>query len=364
MAKTTKTRLRATWLSVHKWIGLLLAVLIIPVSLTGSALVWSDSLDALFEPQRHEAVGPALHPTSFYARAAARELPSGERLSGLRFDAGGAPVVATALQSASDGRRGRTTLWIDPRDGRLIERSSGNRGLVQVMHVVHGSLMVPGWGRPIVGGVGVFMLISCLTGLWLWWPLNGNVRTGFRWKRRKTFNANLHYMTGFWVLVPLAMLSFTGAWISFPGLFSQFETRPPAGANLPAARAIPLEQPLTPIDAAVASARPFAAGPLASIAWPTDQKAVWRISFAAHAGNADVFVDDATGHASPPAPPAPATLARTMRRWHDGTGMGLGWQIMIFLGGIIPALLSITGLVIWWRARAPRQRARDARRLA
>ena len=33
------------------------------------------------------------------------------------------------------------------------------------------------------------------------------------------------------------------------------------------------------------------------------------------------------------------------------------------LGGIIPALLSITGIIIWWRARKPRQKAKDYQRL-
>jgi uncharacterized iron-regulated membrane protein len=31
--------------------------------------------------------------------------------------------------------------------------------------------------------------------------------------------------------------------------------------------------------------------------------------------------------------------------------MGPVWQTIIFLGGIIPAILSITGLVMWWRSR-------------
>ena len=44
------------------------------------------------------------------------------------------------------------------------------------MHVLHGSMMMPGWGRPIVGWVGVFMFVSCLTGIWLWWPLSGQRR--------------------------------------------------------------------------------------------------------------------------------------------------------------------------------------------
>jgi uncharacterized iron-regulated membrane protein len=41
---------------------------------------------------------------------------------------------------------------------------------------------------------------------------------------------------------------------------------------------------------------------------------------------------------------------------------GAAWQIAIFLGGLIPALLSVTGTVIWWRFRAPRARAAAYRR--
>ncbi len=41
---------RRTWFQVHKWLGLLLAVLIVPVSLSGAALVWHDALDRLVHP--------------------------------------------------------------------------------------------------------------------------------------------------------------------------------------------------------------------------------------------------------------------------------------------------------------------------
>ena len=169
MAKTTKKKLRAAWLSVHKWIGLLLAVLIIPVSVTGSALVWRDAIEAKMEPQRHAAIAPAALPPSAYAEAATRSLADGQSLTALRFDRAGGPVVATATAPATDGGRPeRATLYLDPRDGRLIDRSAGSEGIMQAMHVLHGSLMVPGWGRTIVGWVGVFMFLSCLTGIWLW----------------------------------------------------------------------------------------------------------------------------------------------------------------------------------------------------
>src|SRR5215203_3761861 len=96
LAKTGKKQLRAFWLQIHKWIGLTLAILIIPICLTGSALVWHDWLDARLEPQRHAVVGPASLPASAYEASARGALAEGERLSELRFNKDGAPVVASA----------------------------------------------------------------------------------------------------------------------------------------------------------------------------------------------------------------------------------------------------------------------------
>ena len=363
MAKTTKKQLRALWLQVHKWIGLTLAVLIIPLSVTGSALVWHDWLDAQLEPQRHQAIGEASLPPSAYVSAASAALGPDERLTSLRFNDEGKPVVAVAQKAAEGaGRPERTNYWLDPRDASLIDQASANAGVVRAFHVLHGSLMIPGgWGRTIVGWVGVFMFVSCLSGIWLWWPLAGGFGSGLRWKRRNTLNANLHYMTGFWILIPLAMLSFTGAWISFPGVFGAFESGParagPGGGR--GGPSQPLAETRTSADAALAAAMPLSAGTLRSIAWPTDKEAEWTIQFDTGGAPAEIKVADADASALPPEPPQPETLARTMRRWHDGTDMGPLWQVVIFLGGIIPALLSVTGILIWWRARKAR-RARAA----
>ena len=52
-----------------------------------------------------------------------------------------------------------------------------------------------------------------------------------------------------------------------------------------------------------------------------------------------------------------AGIARTMRKWHDGTDMGIIWQAVIFIGGLIPAILGITGITMWLRSRRWRGRA-------
>ncbi|MGZ8360164.1 MAG: PepSY domain-containing protein, partial [Allosphingosinicella sp.] len=129
-----------------------------------------------------------------------------------------------------------------------------------------------------------------------------------------------------------------------------------------AMRARPLERTAMSVDSAFAAARGQAAGAPVSIAWPTDQAPEWKFGFAREGGPAEVEVDDASGEATPPRPPRPETRARLMRRLHDGTGLGAVWQTIIFLGGIIPAALSVTGIIMWLRSRGWRARLNSKRR--
>lgn len=350
----SKVELRNLWFSVHKWIGLLLAVLVIPISITGSTLVWHDWLDAQLNPQRYAVSGPATFPPARYVEAAQAVLGPDERVASLRYPEGGeGPVVVGAAQAKpgrSAGPPQRTNVYLDGATARVLDKAGSNEGAVRVLHRLHGSLMVPGMGRQIVGWVGIAMLVSSLTGLWLWWPLSGSVTRGFRWKRRPQLDANLHHQFGFWVCVPLAMLSLTGAWISFPAFFGPLVGEKAAARPAPGSA---LAEPLRQVnDIAL-----MAGAPPVSITWPTDKSPVWKVAL--EQGEAEIA--DASG-AVTTRPPKPETIARTMRRWHDGTGMGTVWQVVIFLGGIIPAALAVTGVTMWVGSR--KWRKRPARTLA
>jgi uncharacterized iron-regulated membrane protein len=365
MATRSNHRLRQLWFQVHKWLGLTLALLIIPVSLTGAALVWHDALELALNPERQTDARPILD-ASVYASAAQRYAAPGEKLLSLEYPEDRGAIVATLARPASGaGRPVRTILHLDPADARLLDKSASNEGLVHVMHVLHGSLMVPGVGRQIVGWIGIAMLLSSLTGLWLWWPVKGSVRRGFRWRRQPTTSGNLHHQGGFWIALPLAVLSFTGAWISFPAFFAQL-SGDPAGPS-PAERArrmavAPLVETRIDANTAVAAAQPHApTGPLTRITWPTEREPKWKISFSREGGPAEVQVDDPTSAVTLPKPPQAETTARLMRRVHDGTGMGTIWQVIIFLGGIIPAVLAVTGILMWLNMRR-RARAMQGRR--
>jgi uncharacterized iron-regulated membrane protein len=347
----TNIELRNLWFSVHKWIGLLLAILIIPISFSGAALVWHDWLDAQLNPARYAVSGPATLPPARYVEAARAVIGPQERVATLRYpEHGEGPVMVIAIPADPKLVKGppqRTSVYLDGATAKVLDKTNMNQGAVRLLHALHGSLTVPGVGRQIVGWVGVAMLVSSLSGLWLWWPVTGSVRRGLRWKRRPQLDANLHHQLGFWVCIPLAMLSFTGAWISFPTFFGPLigEKTPPR--NPPTAV---LATPALDVNDVALSA---GAQPI-SIAWPTQKSPVWKVGL--ERGEAEVA--DATGVVTRK-PPRPETFARTMRRWHDGTGMGPIWQIVIFLGGLIPVALAVTGVTMWiatrrWRKGAGR----------
>jgi uncharacterized iron-regulated membrane protein len=368
----TKIGLRKLWFQVHKWIGLILAILIIPLCLTGSALVWDQALDHVLNPQRYATTaGPALSPDKL-AAAAQAALKPGERIASIRMPSdAGDPVIAASGPTPSKvpGPAPRTNVYLDPATGRVLEASNSRSGPVMVMHLIHGSLMLPGVGRQIVGWIGVAMLISSISGIWLWWPTVGSWIRGLRWRRHRNLDTNLHHLMGFWISIPLFVLSLTGAWIAFPQFFGPLvgeNSRPMGfGADRAAmAKAKPLPAPATALGTASASALALTPGNITQITWPTDYKAQWQFMIKPAKGKpATIAVDDATGAASitPGMDRGQAGIARLMRQIHDGTGMGIVWQAIIFLGGLLPAALAVTGIIMWWRARGWRAQLQENR---
>ena len=355
----TKLAMRRAWFQVHKWIGLILAILIIPLSLSGAALVWHQPIDRALNPARYAVSGDAMLAPDAYVAAARGALGPTERIATLTMPEGHGPVVVAAAVVGAAARPGppqRTMIYLDPPTARVLARVAGNAGIMRTIHMLHGSLLLPGVGRAIVGWIGIAMAVSCFTGLWLWWPTVGRWTRGFRWRRHRDTDANLHHLLGFWVALPLFMLSLTGAWIAFPSFFGALvgQAGPRGGGDRgDRGRALPLAAPAEPIATVVAQASAVSPGELRSIAWPTDRSPDWTVALA-HGDDkrpAEVKVADDTGSAVTAPVRRDGGIARLMRRLHDGTGMGPVWQVLIFLGGILPAVLAVTGIIMWWRSR-------------
>ncbi len=363
---TPLARLRRLWRDVHLWIGVGLLIALVPLSLSGSILVWHDALDHALYAERYAVSGPeASQPITTYAAAARGAFSGRATLTEIRLpQKAGDPVVAVGRLAGPPGAGGRPrtlNAWIDPPTGRVLASSELARSFTMILHRVHGSLMIPDIGRKVVGWLGWAMFASCATGLWLWWPRRGGLAVALRWRRGSETLFNLHHLIGFWVCLPLAVLSLTGVYISFPetsrAVFgvAQPQTPRPGG---PGRFAPPVAQPRLTLEAAVAKAVAFVPpAQVTRIAVPIIGKApAWKISLKAAGGEParEIQIIDRTGEIKvAPAGPqgGPDPLSRLMRAVHDGAGMGVIWQTVIFLTGIAPAILAVSGVVMWLRRR-------------
>ena len=351
-----KVKWRRTWFQVHKWIGLVLAIAVIPLSLSGAALVYDDALDQLVSPARYAVSGEARLAPDAYAAAAAARLAPGERVAQLRWPEGEGPVIVAAAGAAAQVRPGppvRTMVWLDPATARVLDQGSSAAGLLRFVHVLHGSLQIPGVGRTIVGLIGVAMMVSAFTGLWLWWPATGRVVRGFRWRRRPFLDGNLHHLLGFWIALPLFVLSLTGAWIAFPGVFGALTgAAAPRGPDRSVqARARPVAATRLTAAAATARAAALLPGPVRSITWPTERKPDWTVQIGAGRGRAVSVADDDGVAALAREPAGQGGTMRLVRGLHEGSVGGPVWRVVVFVSGLVPAVLAVTGVIMWWRMR-------------
>src|SRR5262245_42684381 len=100
MAMIRRGRLRQLWWTVHRWIGLGLMVVLIPIAVSGALLVYHDEFDALLNPKRWTVTGAEVaDPSSHYLASASKVLATNEQLTGIRYPAGpGLPVRVLVRQ--------------------------------------------------------------------------------------------------------------------------------------------------------------------------------------------------------------------------------------------------------------------------
>jgi len=371
MTHSLSARLRRLWLDVHLWIGVGLLVVLAPLSLSGSYLVWHDPIDRALHAERYATTGEGQAPMASYEAAAKAAFGQRALLSQIRLpQKPGDPVVALGRIPGPPGPGGRPrtlNAWIDPPSGKVLAVDEVARGLSMTLHRLHGTLLIPDVGRKVVGWLGWAMFVSCATGLWLWWPRHGGFLQALRWRRGASQLFNLHHMLGFWICLPLAVLSLTGVIISFPQTAERLvggkPAAPQAGVAFQRSRnAPPLAYPATALPTALAAAAAARPGEqVAAVTWPqTGERPAWRVEFRGKGpAAAPVSIDDRSGKARPAraggGQPQRSPFALWSRKIHDGTDMGRLWQAVIFLGGLAPTVLSLTGLVMWLRRRARRR---------
>ncbi|MES2256654.1 MAG: PepSY-associated TM helix domain-containing protein [Pseudomonadota bacterium] len=378
---------RRLMFQVHMWIGLILGLLLAILGISGSILVYDNAILDMMAP-RAAAVGAPL-PLEKIAEVARTTVGRGQMQITLPREPGEAVSVRVTQprvgEGAREGRRearaeGRaegprraaegppagpqrqtaTQIFIDPVSGAVLgTQKAGLPPALMFVHQLHGNFLMGREGRQFVGWLGVAMLLLGVTGLVLWWPKRGQWKYAFLVRRTATglrFHRELHAATGIWIFVVFMIVSFSGVVIAFPAAFGM------AGGGQPGRAAFNLRE--GPEIAAVAGATAISAedaiamarkalpnATVTGISLPSRPDRTVMVNMEAKVGvGATVYIDPWRGRIVATRDPS-ASLMAWQRPLHQGSGLGVIWQALVFLSGLVPALFVFTGVVMWLKKR-------------
>lgn len=415
--------IRPVLVLLHRWTGLAIAAFLLMSGATGAVISWDHALDEWLNPHLHEArvAGPALASPALVRIVEARD-PRGQ-VTYVPLAAAPGESISFFVEPRLDPATGRlhrlgyNQVFVEPATGAELGRREWGavwpvtrETAVSFLYRLHYTLHLPAmwgedrWGLWLMGAVALVWTLDCLVGLSLTLPVRKAARAdrapaverqlarGWRarwapaWKVKAggspyRISFDLHRASGLWTWALLVVIAFTGfsqnlsreVFLPVLSLVSR-PTPDPIGSRPPEAR--PVEPVLdTAAVAETAGAEGRARGwaaPVGAVGYARSV-GVYAVGFfapggehgAAGAGPATLFYDARDGRLLGDRRPWAGTAAdifvQAQLPLHSGRILGLPGRVLISLMGIVVALLSVTGIVIWWRKRAARVAARGRR---
>lgn len=372
-----RKRLRGLWLNLHRYLGLVLGFPLALIGLSGSIIVFGWQLDEWLNSDltRVEVPhGAGVRPLTEIVAATKAYLPThASQIDWLTFSIHTDKAIrfSYSLPPSRDGY----DLFVDPYTAKVIGQRlwgdfsaccSWHGPLMAVIYRFHDSFLLGEVGQKIVGGIGLLMLLSLVSGLLLWWPSPEKWRSAFSMKahpspQRLAFD--LHKIIGVSSLTVMAVLLFTGVYMNFPeqsreivNHFSRLTVEPDHF------KSIPRGLPAISVDQAVKLARGyFPNGTPASLALPTAPDGVYGFNF--EGGDEvtpslpehSVVIDQYSGALLYKTDSTQKTAGDKFHAWqfglHSGQALGLPGQLLVLVCGLAPGLLYITGFIRWLQKR-------------
>jgi uncharacterized iron-regulated membrane protein len=370
-----QARWRRRWLTVHRWIGLTVGLLFVLLGLTGSLLVFDHAIDEWLNPSLLLTKGsgerlPISEVTreaeTAYLAAHPGRPATAAAVSSPRTDDG---VWTAWFMSGTETTPAWTMVYVDPYSGDVTGQRVWGTDLMGTVYRLHYTLLGGEFGAIIVGVAGIVLMISIASGVWLWWPLWKNGwRAAFAVRRGRRFNYDLHKTLGIGGAPILLVVAFTGVYMNLPSLINPLidlvskRTEHAEGITSNAAAAT------APIAAerAIAIARDaFPDATFDHFHPPQAKDGTYEIGLRQPGepqtsfGATQVIIDQYTGRVLAVRDSRQLTAGDDFVAWqfplHNGEAFGLAGRLVVFASGIAPAVLYVTGVMLWWRRRRPRR---------
>jgi uncharacterized iron-regulated membrane protein len=371
--KSIRQKLRASFLWLHRWIGIISGTVVLIVALTGCIYVFEEEIRNTFQHKFYYVnnVGVEKLALQNIQEIAQKQLDKKDKIKSIRIkevhDA--AYIVATEKDKL---------IAINPYTGEVIGVKNTKRDFLSVVLQLHRTLLLGKVGKQIIKWNVALFFVLCISGLVLWWPKQKKLfkkaaTIHFRTKNKKLFNWELHSVLGFYSVFFLLLISFTGMIFAFDGIKDLLKM----ATNAPIGKGGKGEKVKIKPDSVVTfhlqttydSLKTSYAGTTETfIIYPKDSNEALRITlqypYAVVRKQNQFFINPYSGNIEKKMLykdyKTYDNIIRSNYQLHTGNipTLGLGSKILFFLVSLFAASLPITGFIIWWgRGRKSKETA-------
>ncbi|ASU38880.1 iron-regulated protein [Herbaspirillum sp. meg3] len=398
---------RQTFVLLHRWTGLAIAFFLVVASLTGTLLAFEDELEVWLAPQLHvalpasrKATDAMLDPYTLRERVE-QALGPKVRISQLMLRPEPGRTLAFTPDPAIDPatqrpyQLGYNQILVNPYTGAIQGVRDLNKisirpeNLMPFLFRIHHSMALPRIpGALLMGLVSVLWTIDCFVGAYLTWPRGRPFFTKWKpaWlvKWQAGFyrvNLDLHRALGLWCWLMLLLFAWSSVMFNlreqvFEPVMATVLPFDNSWRGQPALREPLAQMPMT-WPQAHAAARKAMQQFASEHAMQIDAEE--RLSFdrrrglfaymvhssldlRPHVGNTGVLIDARTGELRGHWLPTGDVSGNTFSNWigalHMGHVFGLPWRIFITFIGLFITVVSVTGVIVWWKKRRAKSTVR------
>jgi uncharacterized iron-regulated membrane protein len=368
-----KTRTRRWFWYIHFCAGLIAGLLWTVVGLTGSFLVFVPELRRLEVPgwTKVQPSGQPL-PIERLAQNLLRERP-GDQMNSMYWDF--KPDWSLNFRTAAPNGD-RIHSFIDPYRGTVLGSVNYQHSSIQWLYDLHADLLGHDTGRKVNAWFAFVLALASTSGILLWWRGVKKWRRGLEygtkasWKRQSW---DLHNIGGFVFYLPLLLLAMSGGSYGYTALYRSVTSTLTGGpAEIPPPTVTKMDAPRRSLDEIAESGlRALPGSSLSMIIFPAKRGDAFSLRLKLpgdphRIGLNWVYVDPSTARVLRVdrlgEQPLGVQVMRLLTPLHYGTIGGYATRILWLLAGLLPGILFVTSLLMWWnRSLSKRRRAIPAR---
>ncbi|BAU15787.1 peptidase (plasmid) [Leptolyngbya sp. NIES-3755] len=356
-------RFRNLMFTLHRYVGLAVGLILVVIGLTGSILVFKPEIDRALIHAQFGKIIPQPQFVSIEAVVdAVRAAKPNWRISGIDLALMPDDAIRVALEAPNQASR---EVLVNPYTGQILGERIHDRTFMVLIEAFHYTLAAGETGVAIAGIAALLLFILSITGIFLWsgWR---KLISGFKIKWNghiKRVNFDIHKVAGIFTAIFLALTGFTGfAWNFYPQIDPliyaiTFTPKPiaPVSKVVPGKSTVSLAEILERADAALPKAK------LTYINLPASPEGVFQVNKQVP-GEHDpyrsrVYLDRYTGEVLQLRDSRSLLLGDqvldSFTPLHFGTFGGLPTRILYVVVGLAPAILMVTGFIMWWYRKRP-----------